>query len=438
MRVVIIGAGHVGLASGVCLAEWGNEVHWVDRDPRKVELLRSGVSPVHENRLAGLLRRNLQSGRLSFAGEPGPEFAGARAVFLCVDTPAQDDDGAADLSRIFRATRDMAAWLDPSALVVVKSTVPVGTARRLREILRELRPEAGIEVASNPEFLRASYGVADFQQPARVVIGAESDRARGVLHELYRPLSRQEVPIVTCTSETAELVKQASNAFLSIKVAFVNEMADLCERTGADVRDLARGVGLDERIGAGYLRPGPGFGGPCLPKDVAALVHLARDAGAPAGVVEAALESNRLRPKRIADRLANACGGSLEGRTVAILGLAFKADTDSLRDSPSLAIIAELLGRGAAVRAHDPLAVNGHLPSGVRCFEDAYEAAAGADLVVIGTAWSQYAELDAERLRRSARRPVIADLHNLYDEAAMRARGFDYIGIGRPGLRPRS
>lgn len=436
MRVVIVGAGHVGLTTGVCLAEWGHEVHAVDRDAHRVELLQSGLCPIREEGLPGLLRRNLQDDRLSFAAKPGPELADAAVVFLCVDTPARED-GSQDLSRVFEAARSAAAWLDDSTLVVVKSTVPIGASRRVGAALRDQRPEAGFEVASNPEFLRAGLGVADFMSPARVVIGAESERARAIFRELYRPLASRGTPLLFCSPESAELVKHASNVFLAAKVAFANELADLCERGGADVRDVLHAVGLDERIGKRYLRPGPGFGGPCLPKDVSAFVHASREAGAPSRVAAAVLESNRVRPKRLTDRLAELCEGSLESRIVTVLGLAFKPGADDFHDSPSVALVAELLGRGAAVRAHDPsaAAAKHQIPSGVLCFEDAYQAARGADAVVIATAWSQYADLDLNRLRRGMRRPLIVDLPNLYEAEEVRALGFAYCGVGQPRAR---
>lgn len=436
MRVAIVGSGRVGLVTAVCLAEWGFEVHAVDRDGVKVERLQNGDCPVDEKGLPEMLQRNLGTGHLSFSvwPEAAPGLRAARIVFLCVDTPSGGEDGGADLSRLFDATRSTAAAIRPSALVVVKSTVPIGTTREIARLLKEHRPDSRGEVAVNPEFLRAGDGVSDFLSPSRVVIGADSESARGALRRLYRPLALKGVPFVFCTPESAELVKHASNAFLATKVAFANEIADLCGRTGADVRDVVRGMGLDERIGSGHLHPGAGFGGPCLPKDAAALAHSAREAGAPTRVVEAALASNRVRPRQIADQLEDACGKSFDRRTIAVLGLAFKPGSSQVGRSPSLAVIAEIRRRGGSVRAHDPLAVNGVVGdlTGVTCYDDPYEAAAGADLVVIGTAWTQYARLDAERLRQNMRRPVIADLHNLFDAKAMRAVGFEYRGMGQP------
>lgn len=436
MRVAIVGSGRVGLVTGVCLAEWGFEVHGVDCDRDKVERLRDRKCPVDENGLPEMLQRNLDTGRLTFSvwSEAKTALRGARIVFLCVDTPSGGDDGGADLSRLFDATESAAAAIGPSALLVVKSTVPIGTAREIARRVKRHRGNSRVEVAVNPEFLRAGDGVSDFLGPSRVVIGADSEGARGTLRRLYRPLALRGVPFVFCSPESAELVKHASNAFLATKVAFANEIADLCDRTGADVRDVVRGMGLDERIGSGHLHPGAGFGGPCLPKDAAALAHSAREAGSPTRVVEAALASNRLRPGQIADHLEDACGKSFERQTIAVLGLAFKPGSSQVGRSPSLAVIAEIRKRGGRVRAHDPLAVNGVVGnlSGVSCYDDPYEAAAGADLVVIGTAWTQYARLDAERLRQNMRRPVIADLHNLFDAKAMRAVGFEYLGMGQP------
>lgn len=434
MRVAIIGSGRVGLTTGACLAEWGFEVRSLDIDRAKVERLSAGECPVDEPNLPDLLLRGIESRRLSFSTDPETVVSGARIVFFCVNTPAGKKEHGADLSRLFSAIESAAPWFDRGALLVVKSTVPIGTARRVREHLKANHPQVRVEVVANPEFLRAGEGVADFLDPARVVVGADSERARNALRRLYRPLALKGVSFVFCSPESAELAKHASNAFLATKVAFANEIADLCEREGADVRDVVRGMGLDTRIGSEHLHPGAGFGGPCLPKDAAALAHSAREAGARTRVVEAALESNRARPQRIADALESACDGGLRDRAVTVLGLAFKPGTSELGDSPAIAVIEELQKRGASVRAHDPLAVNGAAPSlpGVSCFDDPYAAADGADLLVIGTAWNQYARLDAERLRQSMRRPLIADLHNLFDAKVMRGYGFEYRGMGQP------
>lgn len=434
MRVAIIGSGRVGLTAGACLAEWGFEVRSLDIDREKVERLNAGECPVDERGLPDLILRGIESRRLSFSTDPETVVSGARIVFFCVNTPAGERERGADLSRLFSAIESAAPWFDRGALLVVKSTVPIGTARRIREHLKAIRPQVRVEVVANPEFLRAGEGVADFLDPDRVVVGADSERARNALRRLYRPLALKGVSFVFCSPESAELAKHASNAFLATKVAFANEIADLCEREGADVRDVVRGMGLDARIGSEHLHPGAGFGGPCLPKDAAALVHSAREAGARTRVVEAALESNRARPRRIANALESACDGGLRDRTVTVLGLAFKPGTSELGDSPAIAVIEELRKRGATVRAHDPLAVNGTAPSlpGVSCFDDPYAAADGADLLVIGTAWNQYARLDAERLRQSMRRPLIADLHNLFDAKVMRGYGFEYRGMGQP------
>lgn len=434
MRVAIIGSGRVGLTAGACLAEWGFEVRSLDIDREKVERLNAGECPVDETGLPDLILRGIESRRLSFSTDPETVVSGARIVFFCVNTPTEDRECGADLSHLLSAIESAAPWFDRGALLVVKSTVPIGTARRIREHLKASHPQVRVEVVANPEFLRAGEGVSDFLDPDRVVVGADSERARNALRRLYRPLALKGVSFVFCSPESAELAKHASNAFLATKVAFANEIADLCEREGADVRDVVRGMGLDARIGSEHLHPGAGFGGPCLPKDAAALAHSAREAGARTRVVEAALESNRARPRRIANALESACDGRLSDRTVTVLGLAFKPGTSELGDSPAIAVIEELRKRGATVRAHDPLAVNGAAPSlpGVSCFDDPYAAASGADLLVIGTAWNQYARLDAERLRQSMRRPLIADLHNLFDAKVMRGYGFEYRGMGQP------
>ena len=437
MKVAVIGTGHVGLVTGVCLAELGAEAACVDSDRSKVALLRKGVCPIHEPGLPELLEKNAASGRISFSAEPGPAVAGSRVIFLCVNTPTRESDGKADLSQVFRAAEDIAPFLEEGAVVTVKSTVPIGAGRRVGEALRRLRPDADFEVASNPEFLSAGTAVADFLRPYRVVIGADAARARETLAGLYQPLASNGVPVVHCNPETAELIKVASNAFLAAKIAFINEMADLCEQAGADVRELARGVGLDERIGSAHLRAGPGYGGLCFPKDTVALVRTARDAGAPVRLVEAVVEANEQRKLRMADRVAAACGGSVEGATVAVLGLAFKPGTHDLRNSPGIEVVAELRSRGARVRAHDPVALAGarELRLDISCFETAEAAVQGADVLVFATAWEQYRELDLERLREAMRAPVVVDFHNLFEAEAMRQRGFDYRGIGLGRLR---
>ena len=427
MRVAVIGAGQVGLVTGLCLAELGAEVRCVDTDRSKVEMLAKGVSPIHEPKVPELLASHLERGRIRFFGEPGPAVRGARVVFLCVNTPNRPDGGA-DLSQVFGAAADIAPFLEEGAVITVKSTVPVGTGKRVLEALRRLRPESDFEIASNPEFLSAGSAVDDFLQPDRVVIGADSGRAREALRELYRPLSDRGASVVVTSPETSELIKVAANAFLAAKVVFINEMADLCEETGADVRQLVHGVGLDRRIGVSHLRPGPGYGGLCFPKDTVALARTARDAGAPVRLVEAAVEANERRKLRMVARVEEACGGSVAGRVVAVLGVAFKAGTGDTRNSPGVEIAIELERLGASVRAHDPVA--DPEARGLAGPGDVFEAARGADALVIATAWEEYRDLDPERLREAMRAPVVLDLHNLLDAEEMLARGFDYRAIG--------
>ncbi len=430
----MIGGGYVGLVSGACFAEFGVDVSVVEADPGKLAVLQSGRIPIYEPGLEQLVATNVAAGRLRFFGELAPALEGAEAVFIAVGTPTRRGDGHADLTYVYAAAEQVARALTAPAVVVTKSTVPVGTGRRLAEILRQTRPDLDIEVASNPEFLREGSAIGDFMRPDRVVIGAESERAQDVLRRLYRPLYLIETPIVFTSLETAELIKYAANSFLAMKVTFINEMADLCEKAGADVHDLARGIGLDGRIGRKFLHPGPGFGGSCFPKDTLALVRIAQDAGAPSRLVEAVVAVNTARKAGMATRVAAACGGSVRGRTIALLGLTFKPETDDMRDSPALPIVSRLTGEGAQVRAYDPAGMEQArelLGEGVTYCKDAIDAATGADALVVVTEWNEFRALAPERLRTAMRGHVVVDLRNIYDPEAMRAAGFDYRSIGR-------
>ena len=430
----MIGGGYVGLVSGACFAEFGVDVSVVEADPGKLAVLQSGRVPIYEPGLEQLVATNVAAGRLRFFGELAPALEGAEAVFIAVGTPTRRGDGHADLTYVYAAAEQVARALTAPAVVVTKSTVPVGTGRRLADILRQTRPDLDIEVASNPEFLREGSAIGEFMRPDRVVIGAESERAQDVLRRLYRPLYLIETPIVFTSLETAELIKYAANSFLAMKVTFINEMADLCEKAGADVHDLARGIGLDGRIGRKFLHPGPGFGGSCFPKDTLALVRIAQDAGAPSRLVEAVVAVNTARKAGMATRVAAACGGSVRGRTVALLGLTFKPETDDMRDSPSLPIVSRLTGEGAQVRAYDPAGMEQArelLGEGVTYCKDAIDAATGADALVVVTEWNEFRALAPERLRTAMRGNVVVDLRNIYDPEAMRAAGFDYRSIGR-------
>jgi UDPglucose 6-dehydrogenase len=431
----MIGGGYVGLVSGACFAEFGIDVTVVEVDAKKLDVLRNGQVPIFEPGLDKLVAENVAAGRLAFTGDLAEAVHGAEAIFLAVGTPTRRGDGHADLTYVYAAAEQVARAMTGYAVIVTKSTVPVGTGRRIAEIVRSTRPDIEFDVASNPEFLREGNAIGDFMRPDRVVIGAESDRARDVLRQLYRPLYLIEAPIVFTGIETAELTKYAANAFLAIKVTFINEMADLCEKVGADVHDVARGIGLDGRIGRKFLHPGPGYGGSCFPKDTLALMRTALDYGAPSRLVEATVAVNDARKSSMAMRVINACGGSVRGKTIAVLGLTFKPETDDMRDSPSISIIARLAGDGATIRAFDPEGMEqarAMLPGSVVYCRDAPDAAAGADALVLITEWNEFRALSPVKLRDAMRGRVLVDLRNVYDPIAMRQTGFDYHSIGRP------
>ena len=435
MRIAMIGGGYVGLVSSACFAEFGTDVTVVEVDPQKLAALREGRMPIYEPGLDKLVAENVAAGRLAFTDDLAAAVHGAEAVFIAVGTPTRRGDGHADLSYVYAAAEQVARALTGYAVIVTKSTVPVGTSRAIAEIVRATRPDLDFDVASNPEFLREGNAIGDFMRPDRVVIGAETDRARDVLRQLYRPLYLIEAPIVFTGIETAELTKYAANAFLAMKVTFINEMADLCEKVGADVHDVARGIGLDGRIGRKFLHPGPGYGGSCFPKDTLALMRTAQDYGAPSRLVEATVAVNDARKSSMAMRVIGACGGSVRGKTIAVLGLTFKPETDDMRDAPSLSIIARLAGDGATLRAFDPEGMQqaqSLLPAGVTYCRDAFDAAQGADALVLITEWNEFRALSPTRLRDTMRGRVLVDLRNVYDPVAMRQAGFDYHCVGRP------
>ncbi len=438
MRIAMIGGGYVGLVSGACFAEFGSDVTVVETDPHKLAALREGHMPIYEPGLETLVTENVKAGRLSFTGELAEALVGAEAVFIAVGTPTRRGDGHADLTYVYAAAEQVARAMTGYAVIVTKSTVPVGTGRRISAIMHEARPDLEFDVASNPEFLREGNAIGDFMRPDRVVIGTESERAREVLRRLYRPLYLIEAPILFTGLETAELIKYAANAFLAMKVTFINEMADLCEKAGADVHDVAHGIGLDGRIGRKFLHPGPGFGGSCFPKDTLALVRIAHDHGAPSRLVEQVVLVNDARKASMARRIEAALGGTVRGRTIAILGLTFKPETDDMRDSPSLPIVARLVEDGAVVRAFDPEGMEQAkplLPAGMTYCRDALDAARGADALVVITEWNEFRAIEPAQLAAVMRGRVIVDLRNIYDPAAMRLAGFDYHSIGRPIIR---
>ncbi len=434
MRIAMIGGGYVGLVSGACFAEFGVEVAIVEVDPARLAALREGRMPIYEPGLEDLVKSNAAAGRLTFGSDIAEAMQGAEAVFIAVGTPTRRGDGHADLSYVYAAAEQVARAMTGYAVVVTKSTVPVGTGSRIAEIIRTTRPDLAFDVASNPEFLREGNAIGDFMKPDRVVIGAATERARDTMRRLYAPIAATEAPILFTGIETAELTKYAANAFLAMKVTFINEMADLCERTGADVLEVARGIGLDARIGSRFLQPGPGFGGSCFPKDPLALVRIAQEAGAPSRLVETVVAVNDARKSTMAARIIAACGGVVRGKTIAVLGLTFKPETDDMRDSPAIPIVSRLAEDGAAVRVFDPegmAAAKPLLPPNVVWCHDALDAAQGADATVLVTEWNQFRALSPARLAAAMRGRVLVDLRNIYDPAAMRQAGLTYFGIGR-------
>jgi UDPglucose 6-dehydrogenase len=438
MHVAMIGTGYVGLVSGACFSEFGHDVVCVDRDGGRIGELRNGGIPIFEPGLDDLVARNVAAGRLSFTTELAPAVHRADAVFIAVGTPSRRGDGEADLSYVYGAAREIAAALDGYAVVITKSTVPVGTGREVRRIIAEARPGAHFDVASNPEFLREGSAIEDFMRPDRVVAGAESERAREVIRGLYRPLYLNETPVLITTLETAELIKYAANTFLATKITFINQIADYCEKVGVNVQDVARGIGLDGRIGAKFLHAGPGYGGSCFPKDTRALLAMAQRAGTPLTVVETVVAVNERRKRQMADKVVAACGGSVAGKTLAVLGLTFKPNTDDMREAPSLVIVPALLAAGAVVRTFDPEGMDEakKLLNGPVWCHDAYDAMSGADAAVIVTEWNQFRALDLDRVKALLRRRLVIDLRNVYKPAEMAAAGFEYHSVGRAPATP--
>jgi UDPglucose 6-dehydrogenase len=433
MRIAMIGTGYVGLVSGACFAEFGLDVVCVDKDEGKIGMLKEGRIPIYEPGLEALVERHQASGRLAFTADLGEALEGADAVFIAVGTPTRRGDGHADLTYVFAAAEEIAARLKQPTLVVTKSTVPVGTGRRLQHIFKTQRPDLEIDIASNPEFLREGSAIEDFMRPDRVVCGAETERAREILARAYRPVNLIETPILFTTLETAELIKYATNSFLATKITFINELADLCERVGADVQQVAKGMGMDGRIGGKFLHAGPGYGGSCFPKDTLALLRTGEQHNTPLRIVETVVAVNDGRKRRMVRKITDACGGSIAGKTIAVLGVTFKPNTDDMRDSPSLVIVPALQGEGAKVRAFDPEGMREarKLLPGVEWCQDAYDAIAGADAMVVVTEWNEFRGLDLERARELMRRPLIVDLRNIFDPAQVAAAGFAYAGIGR-------
>jgi len=432
MRVAMIGTGYVGLVSGVCFAEFGHTVTCVDKDAAKIAQLRAGIMPIYEPGLEAIVTSNIAEGRLAFTADPADAVRAADAVFIAVGTPSRRGDGHADLSYVHAAAEEVARLIDGFTVIVTKSTVPVGTGDEIEAIIRPTRPDADVAVVSNPEFLREGSAIEDFKRPDRVVVGLADERARPVMAELYRPLYLNETPILFTDRATAELTKYAANAFLAMKITFINEMADLCERVGANVQQVARGIGLDNRIGGKFLHAGPGYGGSCFPKDTLALTLTATDAGSPIRLVETTIAVNDARKKAMAARVVAALGGDVAGRTIAILGLTFKPNTDDMRDAPSLEIIPALVGQGASVRAYDPQQREARRLLGAITFTDGpYDAVEGADALVIVTEWEPFRALDLDRVKALMRGVAVVDLRNIYRPEEMRRRGFAYSSIGR-------
>jgi UDPglucose 6-dehydrogenase len=434
MNITMIGTGYVGLVTGACLAEFGHRVICMDKDGEKIARLRQGEIPIYEPGLDALVAKNVRDGRLSFTSNLAESVHNAKAVFIAVGTPtSRRGDGYADLTYIYAAARDLAPHLRNYTVVVDKSTVPVGTARQVARVIREANPAAQFDVVSNPEFLREGAAINDFMRPDRVVIGVEAERAAEVMKEIYNPLYLIATPFVITGLETAELIKYAANAFLSIKISFINEMANVCEALGADVIDLAKAVGLDGRIGRKFLHAGPGYGGSCFPKDTLALLRIAQENGVPVRSVEAAVEVNAAQKARMVKKIRDALGGSETGKTIGVLGLTFKPETDDLRDSPALTILPPLVEKGARVQAHDPQG----MAEAARMFPEfsyvtnAYEASDNADVLVLFTEWNQYRALDLQELKSRMKAPVFVDLRNVYSPKQMKDAGFLYVGVGR-------
>ena len=436
MRIAMIGTGYVGLVSGACLSEFGHHVTCVDKDAAKIAALEAGTIPIYEPGLDEVVSASVKAGRLAFMTDIPAAVQDADAVFIAVGTPSRRGDGHADLSYVFGAAEEIAHALDGYTVVITKSTVPVGTSRKVEDIIRKHRPDAEFDMASNPEFLREGSAIEDFRRPDRVIVGCDTDRAREVVKEIYRPLYLNETPIVFTARESSELIKYAANAFLAAKITFINEMADICESVGADVQDVARGIGLDGRIGSKFLHAGPGFGGSCFPKDTLALLKTSQQVGTPTRIIEAVVAVNDARKTAMAEKIVAAFGG-VKGKTIAVLGLTFKPNTDDMRDAPSLVIVPHLQAQGARIQAYDPEgAKEARKFLGLDMYGDTYEALAGADGAVILTEWNEFRALDLPRVKALLKKPLMVDLRNIYRPAQMAAAGFHYVSIGRPDGRP--
>jgi UDPglucose 6-dehydrogenase len=432
-RIVMVGSGYVGLVSGACFADFGHDVVCVDKDAAKIALLEAGVMPIFEPGLADLVSKNVAAGRLAFTTDLGSAIAGADAIFIAVGTPSRRGDGHADLSYVHAASREIAEALTGYSVIVTKSTVPVGTGDEVERIIRETRHDARFSVVSNPEFLREGAAINDFKRPDRIVIGAEDEPAREVMREIYRPLYLNQAPLLFTDRRTSELIKYAGNAFLATKITFINEIADLCEAVGADVQQVARGIGLDNRIGSKFLHAGPGYGGSCFPKDTLALIKTAQDHGTPVRIVETVASVNDQRKRAMARKVIQAMGGDVRGKRVAVLGLTFKPNTDDMRDAPSIAIVQGLQDHGATVSAHDPEGVEQAklVLSGVDYAASPYACMEGADALVIVTEWEQFRALDMRRIKDLLRVPLVIDLRNIYTPEEVRRHGLTYVSIGR-------
>jgi UDPglucose 6-dehydrogenase len=434
MRVTMIGTGYVGLVSGACFADFGHTVTCVDKDEGKIARLQKGEIPIFEPGLEDLVKDNVEQGRLSFTTDPSAAIRDADAVFIAVGTPSRRGDGHADLTYVYNAAEEIASLMNGYTVVVTKSTVPVGTGDEVEAIIKKKRPDAEFAVVSNPEFLREGAAISDFKRPDRVVVGADDERAREVMRDLYRPLFLNETPIIFTERRTSELIKYAANGFLAMKITFINEIADLCEAVGANVQEVARGIGLDNRIGKKFLNAGPGYGGSCFPKDTLALMKTARDHKAPIELIETTVRVNTARKQKMAQKIIDALGGNVSGKTIAVLGLTFKPNTDDMRDAPALDIVPALQDEGAQVRAFDPEGMEEakHMLKDVAFASGPYDCVQDADAVVFITEWDQFRALDLDRMKKALKTPVVIDLRNIYRPTEMAAKGFRYVSVGRP------
>lgn len=435
MKITIIGTGYVGLVSGACFSEFGHEVVCIDKNSQKISELQAGKIPIYEPGLEHIVTKNVREKRLRFETEASKAVSWAETIFFAVGTPtSRRGNGYADLSFIYEAAKEIAPFLTGYTLIVNKSTAPVGTARQIARIIRETNPNADFDIASNPEFLREGAAINDFMRPDRVVIGVESQRASDTLHDIYKPLYLIETPIVQADIETAELIKYAANAFLAVKISYINEMAAICENFGADGIKLAKAIGLDGRIGSKFLHPGPGYGGSCFPKDTLALIRMAQEQGAGARIIEAAVEVNAAQKGRMIKKIREALDGSETGKIIGVLGLTFKPETDDMRDAPSLTILPPLLEKGAKIKVHDPQGMQEarhYLPEGIEYMENPYQVCEGADVLVLMTEWNQYRALDLNKIKSQMRAAVFVDLRNVYEPDDMKELGFTYFGVGR-------